>query len=51
MWADQESPVVEIVAAEVYVSQLLDRAEFRNHCDRRPTPSSCLERRSSHAVA
>jgi hypothetical protein len=41
-WSDQESPVVELVASEVYVSQLLDRAEFRKHCDRHKTVKAIL---------
>jgi len=30
------------VTAEVYVARLLDRAEFRAHCDRLKTPSAIL---------
>lgn len=42
MWANQETPTVEIVAAEVYVSRLLDRTEFRKHCDRHRTAKAIL---------
>jgi hypothetical protein len=31
------------VTAEVYVDRLLDRAEFRRHCDRYQTRSAILE--------
>ena len=43
MWDHQGSAVVELVTAEVYVSKLLDRAQFRAHCDQHKTPKAILE--------
>jgi hypothetical protein len=43
VWTDEHHPFVEIVSAEVYVGRLLDRTEFRAHCDRHKTRKAILE--------
>jgi hypothetical protein len=42
VWLDEHHPFVEIVSAEVYVTRLLDRAEFRAHCEKHKTREAIL---------
>jgi hypothetical protein len=42
IFADERHQLMSPVTAEIYVSAILDRAEFRKHCDTHRTRSAIL---------